>query len=43
VKGTAVRHAASEDTPGPGGYGAELRRHNEVLHQARSRWLTRRS
>jgi SAM-dependent methyltransferase len=31
---TAVRHPASEHTPGPSGYDAELRLHNEVLHQA---------
>jgi SAM-dependent methyltransferase len=32
---TAVRQgAASEHGPGPGGYDAELRLHNEVLHQA---------
>jgi ubiquinone/menaquinone biosynthesis C-methylase UbiE len=29
-----VRHAASEPTPGPSGYDAELRRHNEVLRRA---------
>jgi ubiquinone/menaquinone biosynthesis C-methylase UbiE len=33
-EGTAVRHAASEHVPGPGGYDAELRRHNEVLRRA---------
>src|SRR5437762_14351463 len=33
-EGTAVRHAASEPTPGPSGYDAELRRHNEVLRRA---------
>jgi SAM-dependent methyltransferase len=33
-EGTAVRHAASEHTPGPIGYDAELRRHNEVLRRA---------
>src|SRR5438876_243136 len=33
-EGTAVRHAASEHTPGPSGYDAELRRHNEVLRRA---------
>ena len=31
---TAMRHAASEHTPGPSGYDAELRRHNEVLRRA---------
>jgi SAM-dependent methyltransferase len=29
-----VRHAATEPGPGLGGYDAELRRHNEVLHRA---------
>ena len=29
-----VRHAASEHTPGPSGYDAELRRHNQVLRRA---------
>jgi ubiquinone/menaquinone biosynthesis C-methylase UbiE len=29
-----MRHAASEHTPGPTGYDAELRRHNEVLRRA---------
>jgi len=29
-----VRHAASEQTPGPSGYDAERRRHNEVLRRA---------
>ena len=29
-----MRHAASEHTPGPSGYDAELRRHNEVLRRA---------
>jgi len=29
-----VRHAASEQTPGPSGYDAELRRHNPVLRRA---------
>jgi len=29
-----VRHAASEPVPGPRGYDAELRRHNEVLRRA---------
>ena len=33
-EGTAVRHAASEHVPGPGGYDSELRRHNEVLRRA---------
>jgi SAM-dependent methyltransferase len=33
-EGTAVRHAASEHAPGPGGYDAELRRHNEALRRA---------
>jgi len=33
-EGTAVRHAAGEHTPGPSGYDAELRRHNEVLRRA---------
>jgi ubiquinone/menaquinone biosynthesis C-methylase UbiE len=33
-EGAAVRHAASGHTPGPSGYDAELRRHNEVLRQA---------
>jgi ubiquinone/menaquinone biosynthesis C-methylase UbiE len=33
-EGTAVRRAASEHVPGPGGYDAELRRHNEVLRRA---------
>src|SRR5437773_1019983 len=33
-EGTAVRHAASEHTPGPSGYDAELRRHNAVLRRA---------
>jgi ubiquinone/menaquinone biosynthesis C-methylase UbiE len=33
-EGTAMRHAASEHTPGPSGYDAELRRHNEVLRRA---------
>jgi SAM-dependent methyltransferase len=33
-EGTAVRHAASEHTPGPSGYDAELRRHTEVLRRA---------
>ena len=32
--GAAVRHAASEHAPGPSGYDAELRRHNEVLRRA---------
>jgi ubiquinone/menaquinone biosynthesis C-methylase UbiE len=31
---TAVQHAESEHTPGPSGYDAELRRHNEVLRRA---------
>lgn len=31
--GTALRHAASEHTPGPS-YDAELRRHNQVLRRA---------
>ena len=30
----AVRRTASEHTPGPSGYDAELRRHNEVLRRA---------
>jgi ubiquinone/menaquinone biosynthesis C-methylase UbiE len=30
----AVRHAASEHTPGPSGYDAELRRHNQALRRA---------
>jgi len=34
LEGTTVRHAASEPAPGPGGYDAELRRHNEVLRRA---------
>jgi SAM-dependent methyltransferase len=34
VKGSAVRHAASEHAPGPSGYDAELRRHNQVLRRA---------
>jgi SAM-dependent methyltransferase len=29
-----VRHAASEHEPGPSGYDAELRRHNQVLRRA---------
>jgi ubiquinone/menaquinone biosynthesis C-methylase UbiE len=29
-----VRHAESEHTPGPSGYDAELRRHNQVLRRA---------
>jgi ubiquinone/menaquinone biosynthesis C-methylase UbiE len=29
-----MRHAASEDGPGPSGYDAELRRHNQVLRRA---------
>ena len=29
-----MRNAASEHAPGPGGYDAELRRHNEVLRRA---------
>jgi ubiquinone/menaquinone biosynthesis C-methylase UbiE len=29
-----VRHPVSEHTPGPSGYDAELRRHNEVLRRA---------
>jgi SAM-dependent methyltransferase len=29
-----VPHAASEQTPGPSGYDAELRRHNQVLRRA---------
>jgi ubiquinone/menaquinone biosynthesis C-methylase UbiE len=33
-EGTAVRHAASNHTPGLSGYDAELRRHNEVLRRA---------
>jgi ubiquinone/menaquinone biosynthesis C-methylase UbiE len=33
-EGTAMRHAASEHTPGLSGYDAELRRHNEVLRRA---------
>jgi SAM-dependent methyltransferase len=33
-EGTAVRHAASQHTPGPSGYDAELRRHNQVLRSA---------
>jgi len=33
-EGTAVRHAASEHTPDPSGYDAELRRHNQVLRWA---------
>jgi cyclopropane fatty-acyl-phospholipid synthase-like methyltransferase len=31
---TGARHAASEHTPGPSGYDAELRRHHEVLRRA---------
>jgi ubiquinone/menaquinone biosynthesis C-methylase UbiE len=31
---TVVRHAASEHTTGPGGYDAELRRHNDILRAA---------
>ena len=34
MKGPRVRHAASEHTPGPNGYDAELRRHNAVLRRA---------
>jgi ubiquinone/menaquinone biosynthesis C-methylase UbiE len=34
VKGAAVQDAESEHTPGPSGYDAELRRHNEVLRRA---------
>jgi SAM-dependent methyltransferase len=33
-EGTAVRHPVSEHPPGPGGYDAELRRHNEVLRRS---------
>ena len=33
-EGTRVRRAASEHAHGPGGYDAELRRHNEVLRRA---------
>jgi SAM-dependent methyltransferase len=33
-EGAAVRHAAGGHTPGPIGYDAELRRHNEVLRRA---------
>lgn len=33
-EGTAMRHAASEHTPGTSGYDAELQRHNEVLRRA---------
>src|SRR6266516_5307275 len=33
-EGAAVRHAASGHRPGPSGYDAELRRHNEVLRRA---------
>ena len=33
-EGIAVRHPVSEHTPGPSGYDAELRRHNQVLRQA---------
>src|SRR5262245_66648866 len=33
-EGAAARHAASGHTPGPSGYDAELRRHNEVLRRA---------
>src|SRR5262245_21880687 len=33
-EGAAVRRAASGPTPGPSGYDAELRRHNEVLRRA---------
>jgi SAM-dependent methyltransferase len=29
-----VRHVASDHTPGPGGYDAELRRHNQILRRA---------
>jgi ubiquinone/menaquinone biosynthesis C-methylase UbiE len=29
-----VRHPVSEHTPGPSGYDAELRRHNQILRQA---------
>jgi SAM-dependent methyltransferase len=29
-----VRHPVSEQTPGPSGYDAELRRHNQILRQA---------
>ncbi len=34
AEGAAVRRAASEHRPGPGGYDAELRRHNEALRRA---------
>src|SRR5215469_11891528 len=34
VKGTMVRRAASDHTPGRIGYDAELRRHHEVLRRA---------
>jgi len=33
-EGAAMRHAASGHAPGPSGYDAELRRHNEVLRPA---------
>jgi SAM-dependent methyltransferase len=33
LNGPAVRHAASEPTPDPNGYDAELRRHNEALRR----------
>ena len=33
-EGASVRHAASEQAPGPTDYDTELRRHNEVLHRA---------
>jgi ubiquinone/menaquinone biosynthesis C-methylase UbiE len=33
-EGIAVRHPVSEHTPGPSGYDAELRRHNQILGQA---------
>jgi SAM-dependent methyltransferase len=33
-EGAAVRHAASGHAPGPSGYDAKLRRHNEVLRRA---------
>jgi ubiquinone/menaquinone biosynthesis C-methylase UbiE len=29
-----MRHPVSEHTPGPNGYDAELRRHNQILRQA---------
>jgi ubiquinone/menaquinone biosynthesis C-methylase UbiE len=33
-EGIAVRHPVGEHTPGPSGYDAELRRHNQILRQA---------